>query len=196
LTVNRALATVVVGPLTCTYDGAAHGASVTTDPAGLRVTITYNGASAPPVAAGTYAVVATMADPDYTGSGSGTLVITKAPAVVKLAGLAQPYDGTPRAATVTTVPSGLSVGLSYNGNASAPTNPGTYAVVATINDVNYTGTASDTLTVGITALVRHAPALSGGLDGSVQLVSGENVSLAARPGLPATCSCRARPRSN
>jgi len=44
-----------------------------------------------------------------------------------------------------------------------------------IDDPNYTGTATGTLTVTITALVRHAPTLNGDVDGSIQMLLPENV---------------------
>jgi rhamnogalacturonan endolyase len=84
------------------------------------------------------------------------------------------YDGSPEAATATTLPAGLSVTFTYNGSPLAPTLPGSYAVVATIDDPNYAGSASGTLVIGITALVNHAPSINGGIDGSLQVLSGES----------------------
>ena len=77
----------------------------------------------------------------------GTLKITKAVASVMLHGLSQTYDGTPKSVTATATPEGLSVLLTYDGSASAPTAPGSYAVTATVNEVNWQGRASGTLTV-------------------------------------------------
>ncbi|HKO16115.1 MAG TPA: MBG domain-containing protein [Gemmatimonadaceae bacterium] len=68
-------ATVTLGALSATYDGNAHAVSVTTDPADLAVSVTYDGASTVPVNGGSYAVVATISDARYEGSASGTLVI-------------------------------------------------------------------------------------------------------------------------
>ena len=73
--------------------------------------------------------------------------ITKATAAITLSNLAYNYDGTPKAATATTDPAGLSVTLNYDGVATAPSAPGSYAVLATMNDLNYTGTASATLVI-------------------------------------------------
>ncbi|MFT5856953.1 MAG: hypothetical protein ACI8XO_004209, partial [Verrucomicrobiales bacterium] len=58
-----------------TYDGDSKPASATTDPAGLSVAITYDGNAAAPSAAGSYAVEATVTDPNYAGTASGALVI-------------------------------------------------------------------------------------------------------------------------
>jgi sugar lactone lactonase YvrE len=79
LTVSKMAATVtLVGSLSATYDGNAHSAAAITSPAGLTVDFTYRGSAAAPVNAGSYAVVATISDPDYQGSASGILAIAKA----------------------------------------------------------------------------------------------------------------------
>ena len=76
LTITQASATVTLGNLTQTYTGSALAASATTVPAGLTVNLTYNPAS--PVNVGAYAVTATVADANYQGSATDTLVIGKA----------------------------------------------------------------------------------------------------------------------
>ena len=73
--------------------------------------------------------------------------ITPATAVVTLVGLAQTFDGNPRVVTATTVPAGLTVTITYDGDATPPVNADTYAIVATINELNYVGTASGSLVV-------------------------------------------------
>jgi hypothetical protein len=47
----------------------------------------------------------------------------------------------------------------------------------TIDDPNYVGGTTGTLEVGITALVRHATSLTGGIDGSIQVLTAENTAL-------------------
>lgn len=110
-------------------------------------------------------------------SNPATLTVTKSTATVTLGNLAQPYDGTPRIVSAATVPAGLTVNLTYNGSATAPTVPGTYTVNAQISDLTYTGTATAELVVTPTVLVRHAPTLAGLVDGSLQLATPENLSL-------------------
>jgi uncharacterized repeat protein (TIGR01451 family) len=73
--------------------------------------------------------------------------IAKATATVSLSNLSHTYDGSPKSASVSTTPNGLSVTVTYDGSATAPTNAGDYAVVATVTDSNYQGSASDTLTI-------------------------------------------------
>jgi hypothetical protein len=56
--------------------GTPKAASVATAPPGLGVLVTYAGSTSAPAAAGSYTVVATIADTLYQGSAAGTLVIT------------------------------------------------------------------------------------------------------------------------
>jgi hypothetical protein len=61
--------------------------------------------------------------------------------------LSQTYNGTAKSASATTTPTNLTVNLTYNGSANAPTNAGSYTVIGTINDVNYQGSATNTLVI-------------------------------------------------
>jgi autotransporter-associated beta strand protein len=140
-------ATIALGNLSQAYDGNAHPVSATTTPSGLAVRVTYNGSTSLPVNAGSYAVVATIADPAYYGTANGTLVVAKASAGIFLANLSQAYDGTARKVVAITQPSGLSWSATYGGGANAPTNIGIYAVVATVSDPNYSGFTNAVLTV-------------------------------------------------
>ncbi len=130
-----------------TYTGSALPVTVTTVPAGLGTIITYDGSTTAPTNAGSYAVSASINDTHYSGTTSGTLVISKAAATITLGGLARAYDGNPKPVTATTNPAGLTVGLTYEGSGTAPTNHGTYAVVATITDANHTGSQNGTLVI-------------------------------------------------
>lgn len=177
LTVNKAAATVTLGGLAALYDGLPKAVSVTTNPLNLAVQVTYAGSPTPPSAAGSYAVVATVMDANYAGTGSGVLTITRAGATIALGNLQQPYDGAPKQVSVTTQPAGLAFVVTYNGSTTPPVGPGAFAVLATINDANFSGSAAGTLMIGTTALVRHAPNLNGGVDGSVQVLLPESVTL-------------------
>jgi len=136
-----------LGALLQQFDGAAKSASATTTPSGLSVNFTYNGSPIAPSAVGTYVVVGTINDANYTGSANGTLVISKGGATVTLGGLTTTYDGTPKSTSVTTTPNGLSVNFTYNGSSTQPANAGSYAVVGTINDASYTGSANANLVI-------------------------------------------------
>jgi hypothetical protein len=148
LVVAKANATVTLGNLAQTYDGSAKPVSTTTDPAGLPVTLTYNGSATTPTDAGSYAVVATVSSPNYTaGSAAGTFVIDKGVAAVGLSGLSATYDGTSKPVSVATVPAGLAFSVTYAGQTQVPSSAGTYAVAVTVNDANYTGTTTGNLLI-------------------------------------------------
>ncbi len=147
LVVNKATAPVSIGSLSQTYDGSARAATATTTPGGLMVDFTYEGSTTAPTNAGSYAVVGTVNEANYQGSASGTLVIDKATATVSLGSLSQGCSGTAKVATATTTPGGLTVDLTYDGSKTAPINVGSYAVVGTVNESNYQGSAGGTLTI-------------------------------------------------
>jgi hypothetical protein len=147
LTVGKATATVTLGNLAQTYTGSPLSATATTVPTGLAVSLTYSGSETAPTAPGTYTVVATINDPNYQGSATATLVVSKLTATVTLGNLAQTYTGSPLSATATTVPAGLIVIISYNGSVTAPTAGGSYGVVATVSNADYAGSATGTMTI-------------------------------------------------
>lgn len=109
--------------------------------------------------AGEYAQMTAVysGDANYNSSTSTnyTHTVNKATATIALGDLNQTYDGTPKAASAATTPAGLTVIITYTGSGgtvygpstTAPTNAGTYEVDAAVDDANYQGTASDTLTI-------------------------------------------------
>ena len=140
-------ATIQFSDLRKPYTGNPLSPTVTTTPAGLTVNLTYNKSPTAPTAAGTYEVVAVIEDAKYSGTAKATFTITKAQATVALSNLVSNWK-TPSAPTVVTTPAGLSVIVTYNGSVTLPTEPGDYEIVATINDRNYTGSATATFTLG------------------------------------------------
>lgn len=158
LVIGKGAALISLSSLLQTYDGSAKNAVVSTLPADLPVMLTYDGGNDLPINAGSYAINATIDDPRYTGSASGTLIVAKAPATVAFDHLAQRYDGSPKTAIATTAPAGLSVILTYNGSEVPPVNAGNYTVTAVVNDSNYAGQASSTLCIAkAVATVSLAP---------------------------------------
>src|SRR5207248_6273625 len=103
--ITKAAATVTLGGLTQGYTGSALTPTATTGPAGLAVTRT----GTPQTNAGSYAVTATIADPNYTGAASGTFVVTKAAATVTLSNLTQGDRKSVVSRTTTTGPAGRTV---------------------------------------------------------------------------------------
>lgn len=252
--VTQASATITLSDLSQTYTGTARAVTATTTPPGLPVTLTYNGSSSAPVNAGTYSVSATIGNPLYQGSASGTLTVaktpqtitfpavpnlpatftggisasstgsadpvtfsvvsgpavitgvnflsftgagpvtlaankagnqnyldadtvtrsfnvTKAAAAVSLIGLSQSYDTTPRVVTASTTPADLPVIITYDGAGTAPVNPGSYAVTATIDHPLYQGSTSGTLEVAKGTAAMEFTGLSQTYDGAARVVT-------------------------
>jgi uncharacterized repeat protein (TIGR02543 family) len=94
-----------------------------------------------------YRVSATNAITSSAPSAEASATTPKLPATVTLGNLSQTYDGTARSVSVTTSPTGLTVNVTYNGNASAPVNAGSYAVTGTVVSATYQGATNGTLVV-------------------------------------------------
>ncbi|HVU24982.1 MAG TPA: PQQ-binding-like beta-propeller repeat protein [Opitutus sp.] len=106
-------------------------------------------------AAGSYDVVVTNGSGSVT-SNAATLTVNKAAATVTLSNLAQTYTGAGHSATAATSPQGLTVAVTYGGSSTLPVNAGSYAVVATVNDTEYAGSASGQLVIAKAALTARA----------------------------------------
>ncbi len=79
-TALKASAPITLGGVSQMYDGNPKSVTVVTSPVGLdTVNVTYNGLPTVPTAGGSYTVVATLNNPSYEGTATGTLVITRAP---------------------------------------------------------------------------------------------------------------------
>ena len=120
----------------------------------------------------------------YAPSTSSTItqVVNQASATVSLGSLSQTYNGTSRVATATTLPVGLPVTFSYDASAVAPLNAGSYVVIGTVGNTNYTGAATNTLVVArATPSVTTWPIASTILQGqalSTSSLSGESTTVA------------------
>lgn len=119
---------------------------------------------------GTYPISPVFADPagrlnDYlVVTNLGTLTITKSNVPIQLGDLTTVYDGQGHAISATTVPAGLAVDFTYAGSGSAPTNAGSYEVAGTVNEVNYAGSATNTLLIApcpLSAIAHNASRLVG-----------------------------------
>ncbi|MBC5994872.1 MBG domain-containing protein [Pontibacter cellulosilyticus] len=132
--------------------------SIVSGPASLSGnTITLNGT------VGTVTVRATQAgNTNYSAAASVTrefVVTDKALANITLANLNHTYSGTAKTATATTSPAGLTVNIVYKKDGvvvAAPTSAGTYEVMATVNEANYQGSKSGTLTIAKAVLTVRA----------------------------------------
>jgi autotransporter-associated beta strand protein len=146
-------------------------------PAGLNLDVLTGIISGVPVESGSFNVILGATNIAGTGNAPLALTVEKTASTLALGSLKQYYDGTPRHATAVTNPAGLNVTFTYDGESTAPTLPGTYAVSATIDDPDYQGTVDGTLVVTITGLVRHAPTMNGSIDGSLQVLLPESFAL-------------------
>ncbi|PYT02556.1 MAG: hypothetical protein DMF65_06235 [Acidobacteria bacterium] len=170
LAIGKAPSTTTVTAGNATYDLSPHGGTaMVTGAGGLsqslsvtysgRNTTTYGPSATAPTNAGDYTATASFGgDANHDGSsGSKGYSIAKATATITLGGLSQTYNGSPRAATATTSPSGLGgITVTYDGSTTAPTNAGSYAVIASLSNANYqAGNATGTLTIN-----RAAPTVS------------------------------------
>jgi hypothetical protein len=152
--VAGANANIALSNLAFTYDGTAKAVTVTTNPAGLSVTLTYsqNGVGvAAPTSVGSYDVTATITDPNYQGSTTGVLVINKATPVVTWANPSNITFGTPLGATQFNATANVPGTFQYSLPAGTVLNAGTnqLSVAFTPTDaVNYEAvTANMQLTV-------------------------------------------------
>lgn len=131
---------------TASYSGFVNGDTAATTVSNLSIATSATAESA----VGEYAIAASGATAsNYNLSYiPGTLTITRAAASVTLSGLSQIYNGQPRSVSATTVPAGLPVVVSYAGSFTAPTDAGSYNVVATVDHPNYeAATTTGTLVV-------------------------------------------------
>lgn len=106
-------------------------------------TLTFTGAGSVSIVASQAGNAGWNPAPDVTN----LLTVSKALADVALGNLTQDYDGTPKGATATTEPAGLAVEFTYDGEPTAPTAAGSYAVTGTVNDAVYQGSATGTLLI-------------------------------------------------
>ncbi|MEI6603733.1 MAG: DUF6288 domain-containing protein [Verrucomicrobiota bacterium] len=139
---------------TATVTASATGTVVFSDGVTLLGTATVNANQATyttsSLAVGSHAISASYGgDTTFAPNTSTSLAYTvnKATATVTLGNLAHSYDGTPKAATASSDPPGLLVTVTYDGVTTVPTNAGSYGVLASVSDVNYTGAASGTLVI-------------------------------------------------
>jgi uncharacterized repeat protein (TIGR02543 family) len=117
-------------------------------PAGI--TLNSNGTlSGTPTQVGTFPLTITATNSAGATNQNFSLTVSKGAATVTITPetLSAVYNGSPKTVTATTSPTGLTVTFTYNGSGTAPTNPGIYAVIATINDSNYTGSTTGTLQI-------------------------------------------------
>jgi hypothetical protein len=171
LTVNKATQSITFGTLSNKTFGDAAFAVGATATSGLDVSFGATGACTVGQAigggswmvtitgAGSCSVTASQAgNTNYSAATDVTrsFTVAKATASIAFSNVTHTYDGTAKAVTATTDPTGLSgVGVKYYQGTGAsevevasPTNAGTYTVKATLNHANYQLAAASNPTVG------------------------------------------------
>lgn len=162
---NAASTIEVSGNTIYNYNGKEQGPS-TANVTGSKGTVTYsyvgtNGtvygpSSKPPTEPGSYSVVATVeADADYDGATSApySFKIVKGPTTIEVTGLTEyAYNGIPQGPSTASVTGSTGAiqysyvgtnGTVYGPSNKPPTEPGTYALIATVEaDANYDGATS------------------------------------------------------
>ncbi len=158
LTVNKASQAITFNALPDKIYGDADFAPGAAASSGLTVSYASSNSSVATivsgnihiVGAGTTTITASQAgNSNYNAALSvqQALTVNKVVVTIILSNLSHTYNGSPKSATVTTTPPGKAVALTYDGSPTAPTDAGSYAVVGTISEANYEGSASDTLTI-------------------------------------------------
>ncbi|GEM_PF-6168198 len=174
---SKPTASAALGNLNQVYDGTPKSVTVTTTPAGLATSVTYNGSAALPVAAGSYAVQATITGNNYIAQPAlGTLVIAKATPQVSAPVYLSISYGTPSTViagrvglatvaatgTVTVVLNGVSqnANLAADGTYAAAFNTGTLGVATYPVNILYNGDSNFVAGTGAASLtVTPAPLL-------------------------------------
>lgn len=80
-----------------------------------------------------FSVLENHGDSEFTGLAEVKFDVNVGAVQMALNGLSYTYDYEPHEATVSTVPAGLPVTTTYNGSLYAPTDAGTYTVIATVD---------------------------------------------------------------
>jgi hypothetical protein len=155
LTINKATTTVILSNMTQTYAGTPLSPTATITPA-----VSFSWTGAPQTNSGSYSVMATVTDPNYTGSASGTFTITKATLTVTADNQTRPefqpnppltasYSGFVNGQTLGT--SGITGSPNLTTTATLNSDEGTYLITVTFGTLtsgNYTFSfVNGTLTV-------------------------------------------------
>lgn len=152
------------------YQWRKNGAAITGNTSATTSTLSLPAVTS--ASAGSYTVVITD-DNGSTTSAAAVLTVNKASATVTFnaGSLSATYTGSPQQPTATTNPADRPVTFTFDGGATAPTSPGSYTVVATINDPDYAGSATDTFTIGKATATITLGGLIQTYDGTARVVT-------------------------
>lgn len=143
--VSRNNADIVINNLNQIYDGNIKPVTVTNN--SVDVIITYNGSTNPPTNPGNYNIQV-LSSLDSSVLASAILVIAKATATISLLNTGDILQtGNPIPVTYNVSPSNLVVNVTYNGESTPPSIPGTYEIIATVIDNFYEKVVTSTLNI-------------------------------------------------
>ena len=147
ITVNKATAVITLSGLSQTYDGTSKPVTVTISPLVSGLTVTYNGSTTPATNAGSYPIVASLSNTNYSATPqTGTLVIAKVSPVLSWATPAQITESTPLSSTQLNATSNIAGTFSYNYPTGTKFPAGTYSLVATFTPTDTTNYNGGTIT--------------------------------------------------
>lgn len=165
VTITKGTATVTLTNLSQQYTGGQLPISAVTSPGGLAVAFTYDGSATAPTVAGNYAVVGTVNDANYSGTGTGTFVIRAAAASVSSWPTASAinYGQTLASSTLSGGVASVPGRFAFTSPATVPPVGNTVSVTFTPNDITV-GTVVGTINVPVNtrALTIKANELSKG----------------------------------
>jgi hypothetical protein len=141
-------ATVWLGNLNQTCNGSPRSATATSNAGGISsFDFTYNGSAIAPTAAGSYNVACKLANANYQGSATGTLVISKASSTTTLT-LSPPNARVGQTITLTATVKSTSNGVSSAGNVTFKDGD---KAMKTVNLTTNNGVATATYSLNLTA---------------------------------------------
>ena len=149
LVINRAPVTFSFPRAERPYTGEPLPIEVVTNPPNVPYTLTYDGQSAPPVNVGLYQVSVDSASPNHQGTGPRTVAyrIVRGSADFVFGPLEVTYDSSAKPLSVTTIPEGLPVVMTYGNQATPPTNAGSVTVRASVDTPQWTGSRTETYVI-------------------------------------------------
>lgn len=161
--VVSANANIALSNLAFTYDGTPKFVTVTTTPNGLSVTVSYSLNNVPiasPTSAGSYSLTATINDPNYQGSTTGTLVINKATPIITWGNPSNITFGTALSATQFNATANVPGAFQYSLPMGTVLSVGNYPLSATFTPTDATNYNSASTSVQLTVDPIPLPTLS------------------------------------
>lgn len=150
ITVNPAPETITVTGTTKVFNGTDQEPNISTSPAGLPTSRTYNGVSSPlPNGAGSYSYSVGNASPNYTAATvSGTFTITKGTVVINASSSNVLFDNLQHPVFPTTTPNVPGLVITYDGSSTPSSSVGVHNIHIVLVNNDWQATPVDvTMTI-------------------------------------------------